>query len=639
MFEARNGSFDDAVGRLAAQGNLAPLRSIRGAYAWVRQNERAEDRGETPDYDQAAFDKAADREARRTVAGTGTRRVAQPDSTRSDHPRIDALKATYVVDGAALEVLRLTEMAPDLPRLRGRARAARRPRLRRADRRRRDAVQDPPEHPAPLAAPVPPHPGRRVPGRQRRPDRADRDARPDARPARQRHGRRRRRPVDLPVPRRELRGLRRVRGAVRAAARARPGRDPARSAAAPPDRPELPVGAERADRREPAHRRQRDAVRARQATDDRSTRRRPRRAPRLRRRRGRGGRDRRRHQVDGGGGDGQARWTDVAVLYRKHKHRDAIVARLRDEDIPYTVVGGLCLFDTPEIRDLEQALRAIADPHDDVALVRMMTAGPWRLDALEILRVTRTAQVRSGAPARDRRVDRRVGPGRGRRRQRAARGRSRARGGRCPGGDPRQAAPAQGRARRAQPADVPRGPAHHPRAVPRADRDRARPDRRRHARVEADRREHRVVHALRGGLAGREPARDAGRVRRVSRCLPGRRRRAADERRAVRGRRGRPADDAVPGQGARVPDRLRPEPARRGVARARGRRRHVPARAPARGRARRRHPHRRGAAAAVRGDDPGAGAARPDDAWRRGGEGGVSVRRGDPWTGRGRSSG
>ena len=46
---------------------------------------------------------------------------------------------------------------------------------------------------------------------------------------------------------------------------------------------------------------------------------------------------------------------DVAVLYRKHKHREAIVARLRDEDIPYTVVGGLCLFETPEIRDLEQA--------------------------------------------------------------------------------------------------------------------------------------------------------------------------------------------------------------------------------------------------------------------------------------------
>ena len=85
-------------------------------------------------------------------------------------------------------------------------------------------------------------------------------------------------------------------------------------------------------------------------------------------------------------------WSDAAVLYRKHKHREAIVARLRDEDIPYTVVGGLSLFATPEIRDLEQALRAIADPHDDVALTRVMTAGPWRLDALEILHVSRIAR-------------------------------------------------------------------------------------------------------------------------------------------------------------------------------------------------------------------------------------------------------
>ncbi|MGI8998497.1 MAG: ATP-dependent helicase [Candidatus Limnocylindria bacterium] len=90
-------------------------------------------------------------------------------------------------------------------------------------------------------------------------------------------------------------------------------------------------------------------------------------------------------------GDTQA-WGDVAVLYRKHAHRDAIVARLREEDIPYTVVGGLSLFATPEIRDLEQALRAIADPLDDVALTRVMTGGPWRLDALEILHVTRIAR-------------------------------------------------------------------------------------------------------------------------------------------------------------------------------------------------------------------------------------------------------
>ena len=90
------------------------------------------------------------------------------------------------------------------------------------------------------------------------------------------------------------------------------------------------------------------------------------------------------------------RWSDCAVLYRKHRHRDAIVARLREEDIPYTVVGGLALFATPEVRDLEQSLRAIADLHDDPALVRMMTAGPWRLDALEIAHVTRRAAYAHG---------------------------------------------------------------------------------------------------------------------------------------------------------------------------------------------------------------------------------------------------
>jgi DNA helicase-2/ATP-dependent DNA helicase PcrA len=90
------------------------------------------------------------------------------------------------------------------------------------------------------------------------------------------------------------------------------------------------------------------------------------------------------------------RWSDCAVLYRKHKHRDAIVARLREQDIPYTVVGGLALFATPEVRDLEQSLRAIADLHDNPALVRMMTAGPWRLDALEIAHITRRADYAHG---------------------------------------------------------------------------------------------------------------------------------------------------------------------------------------------------------------------------------------------------
>ena len=166
--------------------------------------------------------KAADREARRTRRRHWDRRAGATRSTaRTTRGSMPWRRPTSSMAPRSRS-LRLTEMAADLPRLRGRARAPRRPRLRRADRRRHDAVQDAPERPAPLAAPVPLHPGRRVPGRQRRPDRADRAARPDAGPARQRHGRRRRRPVDLPVPGRQLRRVRRVRCAVRAAARARP---------------------------------------------------------------------------------------------------------------------------------------------------------------------------------------------------------------------------------------------------------------------------------------------------------------------------------------------------------------------------------------------------------------------------------
>ena len=48
VFEERYGSFEAAAARLETQGNLAPLRDVRGAYAGVRANERAEDRGEDP---------------------------------------------------------------------------------------------------------------------------------------------------------------------------------------------------------------------------------------------------------------------------------------------------------------------------------------------------------------------------------------------------------------------------------------------------------------------------------------------------------------------------------------------------------------------------------------------------------------
>ena len=91
------------------------------------------------------------------------------------------------------------------------------------------------------------------------------------------------------------------------------------------------------------------------------------------------------------GADRPKRWSDLAVLYRRHRHRETLAEHLRRADIPYTVGGGAGLFSLPEIRDLEAALRVCANPDDSVAFTRLLTAGPWRLDAPEILRLTRDA--------------------------------------------------------------------------------------------------------------------------------------------------------------------------------------------------------------------------------------------------------
>ena len=389
VYESRYGSFEEAGLRLETQGNLEPLRKVRGAYASLRANERAEDAGELREYDARMFVKATDREARRTVAGDGHahgRNQFAPD----DHARIDHLADDYVRDGAALEVLRLTEIAR-VYRAYEEALAARgaldfgeqialvarlfktRPNvLRRWQRQFRYILVD--EFQDANVAQI-----ELIELLGRTPDRPDNvmvvgDD-------------------DQSIYRFRGRQLRRLRG-VRRPLRRRPRRAPASRASTRTSAPAAtsstpPTASSGATR---------PASSPTSACGPTRTPGVPVELHLLRGHRGRGRRHRGRHPGACQGPDAAARWNDVAVLYRKHKHRDAIVARLRAEDIPYTVVGGLSLFEAPEIRDLEQGLRAIADPHDDAALVRMMTAGPWRLDALEILRVSRDATVRPGPP-------------------------------------------------------------------------------------------------------------------------------------------------------------------------------------------------------------------------------------------------
>jgi ATP-dependent DNA helicase UvrD/PcrA len=381
-FEARFGDAETAVMRLESQGNLRPLRAVRGAYAAERAGERAGDGSRAGE-----LEKAADREARRAVAGDG---YARPRNwfRREEHPRIDELAETYVQDGAALEILRLTELAV----------------LYRAyeDELARRGALDFGEQ---IAAVTQLFKTRtnvlRTFQRQFRYILVDefQDANVAQIELIELLGRTPDRPDNVMVVGDDDQSIYRFRGASFAAF----AEFERRFAQAPAhDREATPPGPPPRLRLEQNFRSVRHVLtganrligqnQIRFVPDKELTTKRP-------------DGDQIEMLVCGGPEDeavaivdavksivGESkRWGDVAILYRKHRHREAIVERLREEDVPYTVVGGLSLFSTPEIRDLEQGLRAIADPTDDPAFVRMLTAGPWRLDALEILTVTRHA--------------------------------------------------------------------------------------------------------------------------------------------------------------------------------------------------------------------------------------------------------
>ncbi|MGH2446548.1 MAG: UvrD-helicase domain-containing protein, partial [Candidatus Limnocylindria bacterium] len=104
-FEDRYGPYADAVDRLISNGNLRPVREVRKAYARERTAERADE-----DTDGKEPMKTADREARRTIGGTG-RALYRSEFPEEQHEEIDELAETYVKDGAALEVMRLREIA------------------------------------------------------------------------------------------------------------------------------------------------------------------------------------------------------------------------------------------------------------------------------------------------------------------------------------------------------------------------------------------------------------------------------------------------------------------------------------------------------------------------------------------------
>ncbi len=80
---------------------------------------------------------------------------------------------------------------------------------------------------------------------------------------------------------------------------------------------------------------------------------------------------------------------DVAILCRAAGSFAAYENALDGAGIPYLTVAGKGFYERPEIRDLLNALRALADPHDDLALAGLLRSPACGLSDAALFRLVR----------------------------------------------------------------------------------------------------------------------------------------------------------------------------------------------------------------------------------------------------------
>jgi DNA helicase II / ATP-dependent DNA helicase PcrA len=85
------------------------------------------------------------------------------------------------------------------------------------------------------------------------------------------------------------------------------------------------------------------------------------------------------------------RWSDLAVLYRAHGHRDELVRELACRKIPF-VISRLSILEHPLVKDVLAYLRLIATPYDDIATARVLSAPAWQLGPADLVRFAERAR-------------------------------------------------------------------------------------------------------------------------------------------------------------------------------------------------------------------------------------------------------
>ncbi|MGD0506998.1 MAG: ATP-dependent DNA helicase [Terriglobales bacterium] len=79
----------------------------------------------------------------------------------------------------------------------------------------------------------------------------------------------------------------------------------------------------------------------------------------------------------------RCRWSEFAVLYRQHNHRDELVHEFAERGIPFSIEG-LDVLDTPEVRDVVACLTAAVSPNDAASLFRVAALPQFGTNPMEL---------------------------------------------------------------------------------------------------------------------------------------------------------------------------------------------------------------------------------------------------------------